>query len=56
MIALALILALLAIFTTPALPYATSWGPWPSNIFMLLLIILLFVIWIGAVPCSRTIF
>jgi hypothetical protein len=53
-ILLALILALLAILTAPAWPYATNWGPYPNGIFMLLLIVLLFVMFVGAVPCSRT--
>lgn len=54
MILLALILALLAILVSPSLPWASTWGPWPNNIFMLLLIILLFIMFVGAVPCSRT--
>lgn len=56
MILLALFLSLLAILTAPVTPWAASWGPYPNGIFMLLLIILLFVMWIGAVPCTRTIF
>lgn len=54
MILLALILALLACLTAPMFPWTTSWGPYPNGIFMLLLIVLLFVMFVGAVPCSRT--
>lgn len=54
MILLCLILALLSILTSPLLPWARNWDPYPNSIFMLLLIVLLFLMFVGAVPCSRT--
>lgn len=56
MILLALILAFLAIISAPVTPWAATWGPWPNGIFMLLLIVLLFVMFVGAVPCNRSLF
>jgi hypothetical protein len=56
MILLCLILAFLAILSAPLFPWATGWGPYPNSIFMLLLIVLLFVMFVGAVPCTKAIF